>query len=94
VPPLEEIELCINVAYTQYEIITDVAKMVNMTTTQDENETDWDIWFIDGPVVPSLLTKMKLHQRTNHFPGMQALARKNLLAKNLLVMQKYISNEY
>ena len=52
------------------------------------------MWFIDGPVIPSLLQKMKAHQRTNHFPGMYAMARKNLLAKNLLAMQKYFKDEY
>jgi tubulin polyglutamylase TTLL6/13 len=38
--------------------------------------------------------KMKAHQRTNHFPGMYAMARKNLLAKNLLAMQKYFNSEF
>jgi len=59
-----------------------------------EAEEDWDIWFIDGPTVPALLSKMKAYQRTNHFPGMYALARKNLLAKNLIAMQKYFARDY
>jgi hypothetical protein len=29
-----------------------------MKASADEEE-DWDIWFIDGPIAPSLLTKMK-----------------------------------
>jgi len=37
---------------------------------------------------------MKPYQRTNHFPGMYAMARKNLLAKNLLAMQKYFPDEF
>ena len=80
--------LTINVYFTQYEIIHEVALDCYLRTSTDEEE-DWDIWFIDGPVMPSLLTKMKPYQRTNHFPSMQSMARKNLLAKNLLNMQKY-----
>lgn len=84
----------INILYTQYEIIHEVATECNLRTCQEEGDDDWDIWFIDGPILPSLLTKMKAHQRTNHFPAMQAMARKNLLAKNLLMMQKYFAQDF
>ena len=77
--------LVINILYTQYEIIHEVAANCNYRTSLDEEE-DWDLWFIDGPVIPTLLQRMKPYQRTNHFPGMYAMARKNLLAKNLLSM--------
>jgi len=73
------------VTYTRYEIMEEVAKDLGMRTCLDE-DADWDVWFIDGPTIPALLVKMKNYQRTNHFPGMYALARKNLLAKNLLAM--------
>ena len=85
--------LVLNITYTQYELIHEVATAVNMRTSIDEDE-DWDIWFIDGATIPALLVKMKSYQRTNHFPGMYALARKNLLAKNLIAMQKYFPNAY
>lgn len=64
-----------------------------MRTSVDEEE-DWDLWWIDGPTIPALLVKMQPYQRTNHFPGMYALARKNLLAKNLIAFQKYFPKEY
>lgn len=82
-----------NISFTQYEIVSEVAAAANMRTSQDEDE-DWDIWFIDGPIMPSLLTRMKPYQRANHFAGMQAMARKNLLAKNLLLMQKYFHDDF
>jgi len=85
--------LTINILYTQYEIIHEVAVDCHLRTSVDEEE-DWDIWFIDGPSIPALLQKMKNYQRTNHFPGMYVMARKNLLAKNLLAMQKYFSEDY
>ena len=89
-----DLPIVINTAFTQYDVINKVASALGFKTQPDEHEPDWDVWFIDGPVVPSLLTKMKPHQRTNHFPGMYAIARKNLLAKNLLTMQKYFPQEY
>jgi hypothetical protein len=48
----------INVTYTHYEVIEDVAEELNMRTTINEEE-DWDIWFIDGPIIPALLIRMK-----------------------------------
>lgn len=77
--------LTINILYTQYEVIHEVATALNLRTSIDEEE-DWDIWFIDAPTIPALLVKMQPYQRTNHFPGMYCLARKNLLAKNLCAM--------
>jgi hypothetical protein len=50
--------------------------------------------FIDAPIIPSLIMKMKPYQRTNHFPSMYAIARKNLLARNLLAMQKFEPEEF
>lgn len=38
--------------------------------------------------------KMKPYQRINHFPGMYAIARKNLLARNLMKMQAKFPQEY
>ena len=70
-----------------------MAAACNLRTSVDEDE-DWDIWWIDGPTIPALLCKMESYQRTNHFPGMYALARKNLLAKNLIAMQKHFQKEY
>ena len=37
---------------------------------------------------------MKSYQRINHFPGMYAIARKNLLARNLMKMQAKFPEEY
>ena len=50
--------MVINITYTQYELIHEVAQTLNLRTSVDEEE-DWDIWFIDGPTIPALLVKMK-----------------------------------
>lgn len=49
--------MVINITYTQYELIHEVAQALNLRTSVDEDE-DWDIWFIDGPTIPALLVKM------------------------------------
>lgn len=74
--------LVINVLYTQYEVLQDCADETNFRLSTEEEE-DWDVWWIDGPILPTLLTKMKPYQRTNHLPACYVLARKNLLATNL-----------
>lgn len=52
--------LVINVAYTQYEILQDCAKETNFELSYDEDgEEDWDVWWIDGPILTTLLHKMK-----------------------------------
>lgn len=85
--------LVINVLYTQYEVLQDCAEETNFRLTTDEDE-DWDVWWIDGPILPTLLTKMKPYQRTNHLPACYVLARKNLLAQNLQNMQYMMPEEY
>ena len=86
--------LTINVTYTQYfEVLEECANEVNFKLTTDD-EDEWDIWWIDGPILPTLLIRMKPHQRTNHLPACYVIARKNLLAKNLSAMQYVLPDEY
>ena len=37
---------------------------------------------------------MHFHQKINHFPGIEVLARKNLLGLNLMAMQEHFPAEY
>lgn len=89
----KEAPLLINVLYTQYEVLKDVADELNFTLSYEEEE-DWDIYWIDGPIAPTFLLRMQSYQRASHFPGMFALARKNLLAKNLMAMKKVFPQEF
>jgi hypothetical protein len=36
----------------------EVANECNLRISTDEDE-EWDIWWIDGPILPTLLLKMK-----------------------------------
>ena len=85
--------MVINALYTQYEVLKDVADEMNFLLSYDDEE-DYDVYWIDGPIAPTFLLKMQSYQRTNHFPGMHALARKNLLAKNLMAMKKVCPSDF
>jgi hypothetical protein len=50
--------LLINVSYTQYEVLKDVAEELNFNLSYDE-EDDWDIYWIDGPIAPTFLLRMQ-----------------------------------
>lgn len=85
--------LVVNITYTQYEVLEDCSQETNFRLSTDEEE-EWDIWWIDGPILPTLLMKMKPYQRTNHLPASYTLARKNCLAKNLDLMQQAFPVEF
>jgi len=72
-----------NIFFSQYEVLHDCAEETNFRTTSEEGDDDWDVWWIDGPILPTLLIKMKWYQRTNHLPACYVLANKKLLARNL-----------
>ena len=53
--------LTINVTYTQYyEVLEECGNEINFKLTTDE-EDEWDIWWIDGAILPTLLIRMKPH---------------------------------
>lgn len=89
-----EPRLIMYAAFTQYEVVKEVGKTVfNYHLTKNEQK-DWDIAWFDGAISLKLLQKMWPHQRTNHFPGMYNLARKNCLGRHLMRMQKWFPEDY
>jgi tubulin polyglutamylase TTLL6/13 len=60
-----------------------------------KEKSDWDIAWYDGPPnITTLLKSMTPWQRVNHFPGIYNLARKNMLGRHLMRMQRRLPNEY
>ena len=87
--------ITINIASTQYELIKKVALTeFGWILNSDESDENWDICWQDFAVSPKEFANMALGQKINHFPGMYTLARKNNLAQNLNLMQKYFPDEY
>jgi len=54
----------------------------------------WDLAWWDGPIPIELLQEMKPWQKCNHIPGIYNLARKNMLGRHLMRMQKEFPSEY
>lgn len=85
--------LVINVANSQYRLVREIAAKKGYDISEEE-DTEWDLLWNDGGVAPDKVTKMKPYQRTNHYPGMSQLARKNNLGRNLMKMEKLFPQDY
>ena len=59
----------------------------------DESE-QYDLIWSDLPLGNEKLTRMQNHQKSNHFPGMYQICRKNCLAKNLRKMENFYKDEF
>lgn len=86
-------KLYLNLAYTHYPIVKEVGKSYNFKITRND-DTDWDLIWLDGALPPEKMLRMKSHQKANHYPGMYALARKNHLGRNLMKMMKLFPKDY
>ena len=77
-----------NIYNTEYSVIKNVMKnTLGYKLTTDENG-EWDIFWSDCGACNEMLYKVKSYQKTNHFPSMGSLSRKNCLAKNLNRMKR------
>eukprot|EP00357_Protocruzia_adherens_P010429 CAMPEP_0115043784 /NCGR_PEP_ID=MMETSP0216-20121206/47082_1 /TAXON_ID=223996 /ORGANISM="Protocruzia adherens, Strain Boccale" /LENGTH=868 /DNA_ID=CAMNT_0002426185 /DNA_START=300 /DNA_END=2907 /DNA_ORIENTATION=+ len=84
----------VNIAGTKYEIVKHVSRKVFGWKVTIEEEEDWDLSWLDTAVLPERLSKMKLYQKINHFPGMYSIARKNYLGRNLSRMAKLFPKDF
>ena len=71
---------------THYDVVKEVGKCIFEYHLTRRGNCDWDLAWFDSPIAISFLHKMKQYQRTNHFPGMYNLAKKNLLGRHLMQM--------
>jgi tubulin polyglutamylase TTLL6/13 len=82
------------VKYTKYSCVKDAAYNFAEFHLTRKEKSDWDICWTDGPLNIQFLKEMKMWQRHNHFPGIYNLARKNMLGRHLMRMQKLLPHEY
>lgn len=80
--------------YTHYDIVREVGKTFCDFHLSRKERSDWDIAWFDGPISIKLLKEMNNYQRTNHFPGIYNLARKNFLGRHLMKMNKLLPDDY
>lgn len=83
--------------HTHYEVVKEAGKVFLEFHLTKKEFSDWDLAWFDGPspgYLIDLIKKMHSHQRTNHFPGIYNLARKNMLGRHLMKMKKLIPADY
>ncbi|CAD8188256.1 unnamed protein product [Paramecium octaurelia] len=88
-------QIIMNVYDTQYQVVRYVGQEILKWKLIAEPESwDWDVYWTDSGVHAEMLSKMKQHQKVNHFPGMYILARKNNLGKQLTKMRRRFPKEF
>lgn len=60
----------------------------------DKPDNNWDLLWTDTAVSSERLSKMRIVQKINHFPGMYQIARKNCMALNLNKLRKNFPSDY
>lgn len=80
--------------HTHYDVVKEAGKLFLEFHLSKREKSDWDIAWFDGPISIKLLKDMNFNQRTNHFPGIYNLARKNMLGRHLMKMKRILPNDY
>jgi tubulin polyglutamylase TTLL6/13 len=81
----------ISLTNCKYDCVRRVAKRFGMRIVNDED--DWTIYWTDM-ALPERVGDIKSFQKVNHFPGMNEICRKDLLARNMNRMLKLFPREY
>ena len=55
---------------------------------------DFDIAWMDNPILPEVLQKLKTYQRVSQFPGISVISNKKKLASGLMKMYRRFPEEY
>ena len=90
----ERVRYAVVEADCQYSVVAKVGRHFGWKLQSTSDTLDWDVCWTDNAVQSETLTRMELHQKINHFPGMYNLARKNLLGRSLMRMRKQFPGEY
>lgn len=77
----------------KYDVVAQAARGLGWRCTLDEGE-EYNLLWNDSYVPFDTIAQLNKYQKTNHFPGMSELAKKNLLAKNLNRIAKQLPGEF
>uniref|UniRef100_A0A8D8R7R3 Tubulin polyglutamylase TTLL13P n=1 Tax=Cacopsylla melanoneura TaxID=428564 RepID=A0A8D8R7R3_9HEMI len=75
-----------------YELVNNIATKLGFKIV--DHSCEWDIFWSSPVINQGKLLQLRGFQRTNHFPFIGELCRKNLLAKNLNNMKQLFPEEY
>ncbi|MBN3308926.1 TTLL6 polyglutamylase, partial [Amia calva] len=84
--------LGINLTNCKYESVRRAAQAVGLREVSEDEE--WILYWTDFSVSMERIMDMKSYQRINHFPGMNEICRKDLLARNMNRMLKLFPKDY
>ena len=79
---------------THYDVVKEVAKFQHDFHLIKYGKQPWDLAWWDAPIPINIISKMHTWQRCNHLPGIYNLAKKNMLGRHLMRMQKEFPEDY
>ncbi|KAM9311906.1 tubulin polyglutamylase TTLL13 [Gastrophryne carolinensis] len=82
----------INLTNCKYESVRRAARLSGLKEVGDEEE--WTVYWTDCSVSLERVMEMKRFQKINHFPGMNEICRKDLLARNMNRLLKLFPKDY
>jgi hypothetical protein len=85
-------KLTCNLSLCKYEVIKDVVRSLGWKITT--HETQWDLFWTDMSVGEERCMRLQRNQKINHFPGMQEVAHKCKLARNLNRLREVLPDRY
>ena len=74
--------IVVSLVSCKYDVVAQAARSLGWRCTAEDNE-EFNLLWNDSYVPFDTIAGLNKYQKTNHFPGMSELAKKNLLAKNL-----------
>ncbi|XP_069078760.1 tubulin polyglutamylase TTLL13 isoform X1 [Pleurodeles waltl] len=84
--------LGINLTNCKYESVRRAARLCNLREVGEDEE--WILYWTDCSVSLERVMEMKRFQKINHFPGMNEICRKDLLARNMNRLLKLFPKEF
>lgn len=84
--------MCVCLANCKYELVRHITRKMGFHEVNDTE--DWVLYWTDCSVALQRVMDMKRYQKINHFPGMNEICRKDLLARNMTRMLKIFPKEY
>ena len=85
--------IVVSLVSCKYDVVAQAARALGWRCTIDEHE-EYNLLWNDSYVPFDTIASLNKYQKTNHFPGMSELAKKNLLAKNLNRIAKALPGEF
>ena len=85
--------IVVSLVSCKYDVVAQAARGLGWRCSVDDGE-EFNLLWNDSYVPFDTIAGLNKYQKTNHFPGMSELAKKNLLAKNMNRIAKALPGEF